>query len=82
MDTSEAGTRENIVACLSQAGDIHPAEVIAEEDCDLTCTVEDNTGDLRAVQSLAGHASPETTAGYTRATRARLVAAVTAIEYA
>jgi integrase len=42
----------------------------------------DNTGDLRAVQSLAGHASPETTAGYTRATRARLVAAVTAIEYA
>lgn len=42
----------------------------------------DTTGDLRAVQELAGHASPETTAGYTRTTRNRLQAAVTAIEYA
>jgi integrase len=37
--------------------------------------------DLRAVQELAGHASPETTAGYTRATRRRLLEAVAAIEY-
>ncbi len=41
----------------------------------------DATGDLRAVQELAGHASPETTAGYTRATRRRLVAAVGAISF-
>jgi integrase len=41
----------------------------------------DTTGDLRAVQELAGHASPETTAGYTRATRRRLQAAVDAITY-
>lgn len=41
----------------------------------------DNTRDLRAVQELAGHARPETTAGYTRVRRDRLVDAVTAIEY-
>jgi hypothetical protein len=46
VDTAEARTRENIVACLGQAGQIHPAEVIAEEDRDLTGTVEDNTDDL------------------------------------
>lgn len=41
----------------------------------------DNTRDLRAVQELAGHARPETTAGYTRVRRNRLVDAVTAIDY-
>lgn len=41
----------------------------------------DRTGDLRAVQELAGHARPETTAGYTRVRRDRLSAAVAAIDY-
>lgn len=41
----------------------------------------DGTGDLRAVQDLAGHARPETTAGYTRASRDRLIGAVAAIAY-
>jgi integrase len=44
-------------------------------------TALDATRDLRAVQELAGHASPETTAIYTRATKARLEAAVAAIDY-
>lgn len=44
-------------------------------------TALDNTRDLRAVQELAGHARPETTAGYTRVRRNRLVEVVTAIEY-
>lgn len=39
----------------------------------------DATGDLRAVQAFARHAKPETTAGYTRATQARLLAVATAI---
>jgi integrase len=48
-----------------------------------TClaTALDATRDLRAVQELAGHARPETTAGYTRVRRDRLVDAVSAIEY-
>lgn len=41
----------------------------------------DGCGDLRAVQTLAGHARPETTAGYTRTSRDRLAAAVGAITY-
>ena len=41
----------------------------------------DATGDLRAVQELAGHARPETTAGYTRVRTERLRRAVTAICY-
>lgn len=45
-------------------------------------TAHDRTGDLRAVQALAGHARPETTAVYTRTTTKALVAAVTAIDYA
>jgi integrase len=44
-------------------------------------TALDNCRDLRAVQMLAGHARPETTAGYTRVTRRRLIDAVTAIQY-
>ncbi|MDA8316501.1 MAG: tyrosine-type recombinase/integrase [Actinomycetota bacterium] len=41
----------------------------------------DATGDLRAVQELAGHARPETTAGYTRVRAERLRRAVAAICY-
>lgn len=44
-------------------------------------TALDNCRDLRAVQELAGHARPETTAGYTRVTRRRLVDAVRSISY-
>jgi site-specific recombinase XerD len=44
-------------------------------------TANDNTGDLRAVQAFAGHAKPETTAGYTRANARRLAAVVAAIDY-
>jgi len=44
-------------------------------------TMNDATGDLRSVQHIAGHARPETTAGYTRASARRLRAAVEAIDY-
>lgn len=44
-------------------------------------TALDNCRDLRAVQELAGHARPETTAGYTRVTRTRLSDAVESITY-
>lgn len=44
-------------------------------------TANDNTGDLRAVQAFAGHAKPETTAGYTRATGRRLAAVVASLDY-
>jgi len=44
-------------------------------------TALDNCRDLRAVQELAGHALAETTAGYTRVTRRRLVDAVGSIHY-
>jgi integrase len=48
-----------------------------------TClaTQNDATGDLRAVQAFAGHSRPETTAGYTRATRRRLIAVSRALDY-
>lgn len=44
-------------------------------------TALDRTRDLRAVQDFAGHAKPETTAGYTRTTAKRLTAVVMAIDY-
>jgi len=44
-------------------------------------TQNDRTTDLRTVQHFAGHARPETTAGYTRASKARLVEAVMALDY-
>lgn len=44
-------------------------------------TALDRTKDLRAVQDFAGHARPETTAGYTRTTGRRLEAVVSAIDY-
>jgi integrase len=44
-------------------------------------TANDATGDLRAVQDLAGHSKPETTAAYTRARESRLIAAMRAISY-
>lgn len=48
-----------------------------------TClaTQNDRTGDLRSVQHFAGHSRPETTSGYTRATRRRLVAVVASLDY-
>lgn len=48
-----------------------------------TClaTANDLTGDLRAVQELARHARPETTAGYTRVGQRRLAAVVISIDY-
>lgn len=42
----------------------------------------DATGDLRAVQEFARHARPETTAGYTRVSEARLRRVGAAISYA
>jgi integrase len=44
-------------------------------------TQNDRTGDLRAVQEFAGHARPETTAGYTRVTAQALRKVVGALDY-
>lgn len=44
-------------------------------------TANDATGNLRAVQALAGHARPETTSIYTRASAKALVEAVMSISY-
>lgn len=44
-------------------------------------TALDNSHDLRAVQELAGHAKPETTAGYTRVRKDRLVVVARGISY-
>jgi integrase len=41
----------------------------------------DRTGDLRTVQEIARHSRPETTSGYTRTTRARMLSVVSAIDY-
>ncbi|MDF1596932.1 MAG: tyrosine-type recombinase/integrase [Acidimicrobiia bacterium] len=44
-------------------------------------TANDRTGNLRAVQTFARHARPETTAGYTRTTAARLQEVMFALDY-
>jgi len=44
-------------------------------------TANDNTGNLRSVQEFARHTKPETTAGYTRVTKAQLLAVMEALEY-
>lgn len=44
-------------------------------------TINDTTGDLRATQEFARHASPETTRSYTRVTVDRLVAAVNTLDF-
>lgn len=44
-------------------------------------TMNDAIGDLRTVQTFAGHARPETTSGYTRTTAARLRTASDALDY-
>lgn len=44
--------------------------------------VNDKSGDLRVAQELARHASPETTAGYTRVTRDRMILASQNLSYA
>lgn len=41
----------------------------------------DETGDLRATQEFARHERPETTAGYTRASRQRMLMVMSAIDY-
>lgn len=44
-------------------------------------TANDATGDLRSVQSFAGHANPAVTAGYTRTTKRRLTAVMESLDY-
>lgn len=48
-----------------------------------TCLAEcnDRSGDLRTVQEIARHSRPETTAGYTRTTAARMAAVIAMIDY-
>ena len=41
----------------------------------------DRSGDLRTVQEIARHSRPETTAGYTRTTAARMTAVVALVDY-
>lgn len=43
--------------------------------------MNDRSGDLRAVQSIARHSRPETTAGYTRTRSARMRAVVAMVDY-
>ena len=44
-------------------------------------TALDNTGNLRSVMEFARHTKPETTAGYTRTTRAQLRAVMEALDF-
>ncbi len=48
-----------------------------------TClaTQHDNTGNLRAVMTFAGHSRPETTSGYTRTTDAAMYEAMMSVDY-
>lgn len=65
---------------VSVAGGLDPIATHVLRHTALTNAL-DATRDLRAVQEIAGHASPETTAGYTRSTRRRITEAVLAIDY-
>ena len=58
-------------------GRVHPH--ILRHTC--LAAANDGTGDLRSTQSFAGHARPETTAGYTRTTAKRLWAIVDALDF-
>lgn len=78
-------------------GHVHPATIwdwtrivaasvgldVAPHELRHTClaTAHDATGDLRATQTMAGHARPETTALYTRTTRRRMKQLVLSIDY-
>ncbi len=44
-------------------------------------TANDNTQNLRSVQSFAGHSRPETTSGYTRTTATRLREVSDSLDY-
>jgi integrase/recombinase XerD len=44
-------------------------------------TANDNTGNLRSVQQFARHTKPQTTAGYTRVTKAQLVEVMEALDF-
>ena len=44
-------------------------------------TALDNTGNLRSVMQFARHTKPQTTAGYTRTTKAQLVEVMEALDY-
>ena len=66
-----------IVSVAAGVGRISPH--ILRHTC--LATANDLTGDLRAVQELARHARPETTAGYTRVSGRRLQSVAFAIDY-
>jgi integrase len=68
---------------IGQVGEQAGLEHVTPHRLRHTClaTANDNTGDLRAVQELARHSRPETTAGYTRVTAQRLKAVVASLDY-
>lgn len=63
----------------SEAGVGHVTPHALRHTC--LATQNDNTGDLRSVQAFAGHSRPETTSGYTRASRRRLLAVSASLDY-
>jgi integrase len=58
------------------AGGLRPHEIRHTS----LAVANDETGDLRAVQTFARHADPRTTSGYTRTRRKKLLAIITALE--
>lgn len=75
-----AGTFYNWLAQIADCaglGHVHPHAL--RHTC--LATMNDATGDLRTTQEFAGHARIESTVGYTRSTKARLEAAVAALDY-
>jgi integrase len=67
------------IQVAKEAGLGHIATHVLRHTC-LT-TANDQTKDLRAVQAFARHARPETTAGYTRVHRDRLVDVMNSLSY-